>query len=431
MHVHKRKAGCPHCNDKHLLPYTRKDFVKKAIAVHGNKYDYSALNYKNSKTNVTIICKQHGQFKQLPTNHTNKGMGCPTCGRRRSENKHRKSNLEYIKKAKSMFGDKFSYEKCNYTGYKNEVTINCKEHGYFTVVAEYHVAINGGGSCPTCTMANVTSMGELELGKFISSNYNGKIRFNDREILDGLELDLYLPELKLAIEYNGLYWHSVDKVGKKYHYNKYLKCKEKGVRLITIWESEWIRERQKCEDYLLNLVSDNKSVYYARKLELHEPSINEEREFINYNHFQGYVPSTKALCLKDGEEIIMIMTFTKNKDHYEIGRLCTKRGSLVVGGSKKLFKQLVDLIGCIKVISYNNVEKFTGKVYLDLGMKLHGHSIGYFYGKKHETYSRQKFQKKKLVANGYDPSKTERQIMQERGYSRIYPAGNEKYLIEL
>jgi len=64
-------------------------------------------------------------------------------------------------------------------------------------------------------------------------------------------------------------------------------------------------------------------------------------------------------------------------------------------------------------------------------MKLHGHSIGYFYGKKHETYSRQKFQKKKLVANGYDPSKTERQIMQERGYSRIYPAGNEKYLIEL
>ena len=131
-----------------MAKLTTEEFIKKAREVHGDRYDYSKVEYVDNKTKVCITCKEHGDFMQAPQYHL-RGSGCPKCGRIRSDLLRRKTKQEFIEQAKKIHGDKFDYSKVNYINGKTPVTIVCPKHGEFKIIPDKHIHRHQG--CPQCS----------------------------------------------------------------------------------------------------------------------------------------------------------------------------------------------------------------------------------------------------------------------------------------
>lgn len=146
-----RGSGCQKCsydNTSNKLVSTTEDFVKKAIEVHGDKYNYDEVVYLNAISNIKIYCKYHNNyFYQRPSNHLS-GAGCKECGHKDSSSKQSFTTEEFIKKAKQLHGDTYDYSITNYDSFSNKVEIICKQHGSYKQWPATHL---GGGICPNCS----------------------------------------------------------------------------------------------------------------------------------------------------------------------------------------------------------------------------------------------------------------------------------------
>ena len=130
---------CSKCSGSKKL--TTEEFIEKAKQIHGNKYDYSKVEYKGNKIKVCIICPEHGEFWQMPINHCSKNNhnGCPICAKTIVANKLRKNNSYFIEKAKQIHGDKYDYSKVEYVNNRTKVCIICPEHGEFWQTPDNHL----------------------------------------------------------------------------------------------------------------------------------------------------------------------------------------------------------------------------------------------------------------------------------------------------
>ena len=138
------KRGCPVCSG---FKHNRVSFVSKAISIHGNKYDYSKVDFCRVKSKVVIVCPIHGEFNQTPDKHINAKNGCPNC------DKTVKKNTEYVKeKAKLVHGDKYDYSESVYVGMFKNIKITCPKHGAFWQAPSNH--IRGKQGCPKCAYEN-------------------------------------------------------------------------------------------------------------------------------------------------------------------------------------------------------------------------------------------------------------------------------------
>ena len=147
-------SGCPKCyNDSRKL--TTEEFIKKAKEVHGDKYDYSKVNYTNNHTSVTIICPEHGEFSQIPSSHLS-GYGCRKCAIERIASNNSLSTDVFIDKLKSVIknSDNYDFSKTIYRKAKHSVNIICKQHGEFSIIADNSLRrkaeISEGHICPKC-----------------------------------------------------------------------------------------------------------------------------------------------------------------------------------------------------------------------------------------------------------------------------------------
>ena len=430
---HISGRGCPLCGRersnediKSRIMFSRDKFIKRADEVHGDRYDYSLVNYKDTRTKVEIICKEHGSFFQSPNKHM-QGRGCPSCGRERTAEHNFLTLDDFIRKAKNVHGDKYDYSKSLYTGADNKLEITCVKHGKFEQTPHNHLK---GTNCPSCGAS--ISKPEIKLKDFIRSFYKGEIITNSKNIIPPMELDIFVPTLNLAIEFNGGYWHSERFKDKNYHLHKYNLCKSKGIRLISIWEWEYLKDRDKIENFIKNLILEKKKLF-ARKLHIKEVDVNTQREFLDINHLQGYIPCTHALGLYKEDELVQIMTLrikSKKDKLFEIGRLATKTGFTVVGGSKRLFKHLLSFVDFETIISYNNMDKFTGDTYESLGMHFESVSIPYGWIRNLEYLPRYATQKSKLIKQGFDKNLSESEIMRNEGFEKIYFTGVSKFVLK-
>lgn len=431
---HLSGKGCMHCgtqqsaeNVKSRMTLSKDEFVRRAKEKHSGKYDYSKVEYVKYNLKVIIICPVHGEFEQSPNKHLC-GRGCPICGRERTI-KHNFLTLEdFIRKAKSVHMDRYDYSNSEYTGTHDNIEIICEKHGVFFQTPHNHLS---GMGCPRCSTS--VSKTEIKLVDFIRTFYSGEIITNSKSIIPPLELDIFIPALNLAIEYNGGYWHSEKFKSKEDHLHKYNLCKDKGIRLISIWEWEYLKDKTKIENFIRNVIVE-KIKLQARKLELKTVSVSEQREFLNSNHLQGYVPCTVALGLFQDDELIQLMTLkAKDKSNkiFEIGRLATKVGYSVIGGAERLFKNLRTLVDYKEIISYNNMDKFTGEVYERLGLQFDSITIPYGWISNGKRFlPRYQTQKSKLIKQGHDKDKSESEIMRSIGYEKIYLTGVQKFILK-
>lgn len=276
---------------------------------------------------------------------------------------------------------------------------------------------------------------EIELQNFISENYNGEVIKNSKNITDG-ELDIYLPDLKLAIEFNGLFWHSSEFKESTYHLNKTIKCNDLGIDLIHIWEDDWVYKSDIVKSIILNKLNKSNKIG-ARKCSIRNLTNDEYRDFLIKNHIQGHVGALIKIGLIFDNEIVGVMSFgnlrkslgQKSKNgHYELLRFANKLGYVVVGGASKLFKYFIKNYTPLSIISYSDRSRSNGNLYKKLGFDFIKHSDpNYYYIIDEVRKHRFNFRKDKLVKMGEDPNLTEIEIMKNKKINRIFDCGSDKW----
>ena len=268
--------------------------------------------------------------------------------------------------------------------------------------------------CPICYPPNNVSLGEKEVCSFCQQYFPNLIE-NDRTQIYPLELDIYIPELSLAIEYNGLYWHS-ESQGKdsNYHLNKYLLCKEKNITLIQIFEDEWENKQEIVKSILLNKFNRLPDEINIDECVIKEIDINNSNLFLENNHISGQVNSKINIGLFYNNELISILTIDDsiNKDYqYEIYRFCNKLNINIPGAFLKLFKYFKDKYLPKSVIVYSdlrygNYDNYSDFIFSNIS------NPNFYYIKKNES-------------NRYSDLKYINNDLSE--YNMIWDCGNKVY----
>lgn len=278
---------------------------------------------------------------------------------------------------------------------------------------------------------------EIQLRDFIKENYDKEILFNNRKIIKG-EIDTYLPDLKLAFEFNGLFWHSEFNISNKYHLNKTEECGKQNIKLIHVYEDDWIYKQDIVKSRILNLLGKSNKLM-ARKCEIKEVIDNKLiKEFLEKNHLQNFINSSIKIGLFYNEELVSLMTFGNLRKSmgqkslegtYEMLRFCNKLNTNVIGGASRLFKYFVNIYKPKEVISHADRSWSNGNLYVKLGFELiHKTRPNYYYIVDGIRKYRFGFRKDKLIKEGADPTKTEHEIMLKRKIFRIYDSGSLKYV---
>ena len=420
-----QKQGCPKCGRKIVadkLSKKQNDFIRESSLIHNNKYDYSKVNYKQAHEKVCIICPEHGSFFTTPHNHL-KGYNCPVCSKEKSSQERIVSQEEFIAKAEKLHGDTYDYSKVRYEGSFKYITITCPKHGDFKTLAYVHLQ---GSGCPACR----NSKPQNEIADFIET-LGFEIKKNVRTIIPPLEIDIYIPEKKIGIEFNGLYWHSESKLcNSKYHLNKTLRCEQEGIQLIQIFENEWISKKEIIKSILRSKLGKIENKVFARKTEVRY--INDDKNFLEENHIQGKVSGEKIkIGLFYDKQMLGILTFGKprfNKNYdLEILRFCYKKDIVVVGGFSKMLAFFRKDFPDSSLITYSDRRYSNGNVYRNNGFKkINETTPNYFYLKNGKLFSRIGFQKHKLKnkLKNYDNQLTERENMKNNGFDKIYDCGS-------
>ena len=280
------------------------------------------------------------------------------------------------------------------------------------------------------------SYAERQLYRYICSFYNGTVERRNRQVLNGKELDIYIPDKKLAIEFNGDYWHSTIFKDKKYHQDKTIACAKQGIRLIHIFEHEYLHNEEKLKTFIKGVLTDGKKVIYARNTEVKEIDSKTAQEFCEYYHLQGWSNSKICIGCYYNDELVSVMTFAKprfdNNIEYEIIRYCVKDNVSIVGGANKLFKYFTDTYKPASVITYSDISKFTGNIYLKLGFKVDKITSPNYVWVSEDlkaVLNRYQTQKHKLVEHSLGTeNQTEEEIMYDLGFFKVYDSGNIKLI---
>ncbi len=392
-HLHG-SSGCPQCGNDIASTQSRMsqdEFIRRADQIHNGKYDYSGAVYIRSVAPISISCPTHGVFKQMGGVHL-RGAGCPKCSTERNADRLRKTHQQFVTESEQMHNHRYDYTKVVYHKSVNDVIITCPIHGEFLQTPASHLF---GCGCPKCSQTG-PSKGETAIGDRIVELLGGDeslVVRNSRKIISPLELDIYIPSAKLAIEYCGAYWHSDKmimakfskgkyadlslsarrKLARNYHYNKFKQCEDQGIRLITLFEDEWINS----PDIVMSVINHGLGLSErgtgARKLAIKETDAKVAKAFLNQNHPQGSVSCTTYLGGYDGDQLVGVMGFgnptRQNSQGVELKRFATS-GKSYAGLAGRLFTHYVRNYDPIRIISFSDNRWFSGGMYKQLGFRV-------------------------------------------------------------
>lgn len=335
---HINGEGCPKCHGRNL---SAEEIVEKFKEVHGVKYDYSSFVFTKMKDKSCFICKTHGEFWQTPQKHL-EGHGCPKCA---IQHRTQKSILPidtFVEKANLIHNNQYDYSLVFFKNLHNNIDIICKKHGVFSQIANDH--LNGHG-CPICGLQ--VSRAEDEIVENIE-NFRITCERRVRNLIPPFELDIYIPEKNVAIEYNGLVWHSDKyKKDKNYHLNKTLMCEKLGIMLIHIFEDEWLEHKEIVKAKIRNIIGckNDSVVIQGENCIVNKISQTQAKVFLNKSQLSDILKSSIYLGAFNNKELIGIMSFRRNNKNEKLWRItncATDISKHCVGIEKKLFEFFVE-----------------------------------------------------------------------------------------
>lgn len=290
-----------------------------------------------------------------------------------------------------------------------------------------------GFLCKKCFPFTI-SKAELDIGEYIEKILGLKIDRNRRNIISPYELDIYIPEKKIAIEYNGLYWHCEREqkgFDKKLHLKKLEMCLKKGIKLINIYSDEWKNSESLIKSMICSRLYKSPNKIFARKCEVREISSKLAKDFFEESHISGHVKAMKYYGLFHDDQLISAISMRKSfigkhKNYIEIARFASKPFHSIPGSFSKLLKkakQEAKQDGYKGILSYCNRRFGEGNVYLKNGFELVGNTkLDYEYTDGYRRYNRFKFRAQ--------PNKPEKQVAKENRVYKIYGCGSNIYKLE-
>lgn len=421
-----RGVGCPKCKGVSArLRYSLgvEQFIKRSNTIHANKYDYSKVVYKNLGDKVEIICPKHGSFWQTPNDHINCGGGCIKCG----IESQRLTTEEFTQRAEAAHGKLYDYSRVNYVRYRDKVEIICPKHGSFWQIPGNHIHNESG--CPNCS----SSIPEQQLTEFIQSISDTEIIRNSKKFITPLELDIYLPEFNLAIEYHGLLWHSeaYNRSPRTLHHEKYKKCAGMGIQLLSIFSNEWLEKPDIVKSIIANKLGKTSNKIFARKCSIVKLTLRQAKDFNNNNHIQSFKGSAKyCYGLEYNNVLVACMIIGKHprNNATSLNRFCTLLNTNVVGGFSKLLKYAHSQIQK-DILTWSDNRWSNGEIYIRNNFQLiadHGPGYEYADTAKEKIIPKQNMQKKKI---GCPKNILEYEFVREKyGYYRIWDCGKKAWI---
>lgn len=430
----KGKGCCPKCNGRGS---TTESIVSEFKKVHGDRYDYSKVEFNGRKDGkVCIICKEHGEFWQTVNKHV-RGQGCPKCGKDSMGKLIRLGKEAFIDRANSVHKGKYIYDKVKFESSHDKITITCPKHGDFTQYVYDH--LNGYG-CPKCGM--IVSHAENEIYDYLSDRIGPEnIIRNTRDVLEnGSEIDLYLPKYKIGIEFNGLKWHSEEfNKMKEYHLSKTVGCEKQGIRLIQIFEDEYLFHKNIVLNKLSHIIGihTNRPKIMARKCNIVEIDSTKANNFLNLNHIQGGCKSSVSIAATYCGLIVGVMSFTKenNDGEWVLSRFATDNKFICQGIGSRLFSYFKRVYepSMVKSFADRRWSSMLDNIYEKMGFKLDKVlPPDYKYVKKTNPTERiHKFNLRKKSIHrkyGLPMDMTESEMVDIIGLSKIWDCGLIRYV---
>lgn len=432
---HLNGSGCPACKRKDASDSRiGSGWKERCILAHpNNEYDYSESDYINADTKFKIKCLKHGDFYQTPRYHYSGGR-CPDCIKNKPDTRlDTKTSSNVI----DMFGEKhgslYDYSAFEYHGMDEGGLIRCREHGTFIMSPIVHMR----HGCPLCVEESIGSV-KNSFVDYICNISTDMVSINYK--IGDVFVDCYVDSHKIAFCFNGLRSNAECIKGKTFNIARTIAVESEGVHLVVIYEDDWMYKESIIKSRINNILNPPKHKIYARECDVRDVEFNECKEFLNSNHIQGNCVSKYRYGLYHDNSLVSVMTFGHTRKNlssvgvgYELLRFCNKLDYSITGSASRLFSMFVKSVNPEVIISYADrswSSATTPTVYDKIGfefIKTTDPNYYYFNNSEYKRHNRYNFRKDVLVSDGYDSTKTEIEIMTDRGYDRIWDSGSIKY----
>ena len=419
-------------------PTQNKEVIEKSKQTCLEKYGVeNPFSSKIIKEKIKQTClKKYGAEHHLQNPHIKEKL----------ISRMRNSNIINDNDLIGYTNDGYQIRKC-----PHPTCTKCNEKKYITSCSLYHDRLRIGAEL--CTkLLKVGSKHNSTLERKIIElleDHNIKYIRNSRKLMgDHKEIDIYIPDINLGIECNGIWVHSSinnkDNKPSNYHILKTKKCMENNITLLHLWEDWFIYKWDILKSIILNKLNLTPNKIYARKCNISIVDKIECDKFLNQNHIQGAPPqsnkSTIMIGLYYDKELVSIMTFSKpraniggkkHKQQWELVRFCNKINSNVIGGASKLFKYFINQYNPESIVSYSMNDISRGNLYKLLGFESNmkfNNSYWYFEPKTFKRFHRSSFTKNNIVKKWKwkeknDETWSENEVMIEKGFFKIYDSG--------
>jgi hypothetical protein len=450
---HLNGRGCPECSNdikracnRAVSSLVRDGLLSRLTAVNG-RWCYDIDSFSGMNKPLKCYCPDHGDFFAWPNNLLH-NSGCAACGQVKHAafaEKRKLTTGEWVARAKAVHGDTYDYSATVYLGENTKTPVLCRKHGLFHTTNDH---IHQTSGCPRCSVH--LSRGEDSVFRLVSNWAEAQQR--NRSLLKPRELDIYIPSNSLAIEYCGDYWHSLGsseevKTKKDAHWRKYQDCKALGIRLLTIYESEWLTRGYALRRLLRNAIGKARGRLMARKCELGKPTNAEAKAFYERYHPQGGDGTGEHYGLFWKDKLVACMRFTfgandrgsTTKRVWTLTRYATR--ITVAGAASRLFKAFLTEHQPLEVKSFSDNRYFEGGMYAQLGFALEEESGPDYQvwsprlGLRPKTHYQRRNLPKRLQEHGasdtFDPEtdpRTEAEMTFLMGCRRLYDCGKKRWV---
>lgn len=433
-----RGSGCPKCSTivaskKRRVPKSGNSVAEACpvlVDLWSDKNDLGPESYnKGSKSKVWFKCKNGNHSDWLASiDNVSRGRRCPLCkGLRISESLSKPKSENSLAEVYPNLASEWHIDND-----KNPDEVNkCAKYRAKWICSNGHEWVASvsdrayGYGCPKCV--HRVSTGELEIQEFLSS-IGVKFNASDRSL--GFEVDILIPTHSIAVEYNGLYWHSEKFRNKNSHAEKWRKCEEKGIQLITVWEDDWLYRKPLVKSLLSHkLGKDNSKKVFARNLEVSKINYKESFKFLTDNHLQGSSKGSAYLALKDGDEVVAVMVLSNARGSWTLQRYATS--CRVIGGHSKLLSYFKRNYEYSSITTFADLCVSNGNLYEKTGWTFDSKippDYKYVIGNKRShkfNYRKIRFKEDENLI--YDDNLTETELAKLNKLYRIWDCGKLKY----
>jgi hypothetical protein len=437
--VKNKKGGCRICSNRKISKKNIKPEVQKEIEKLNQYFEINGNHFKCKRCGIEFDDQIHNLVGKLRRNQ----YPCTKCKYELMNNdiEHQKNillnndilDIKIINRI-SSFISRVECLNCNY-----------QWDSYFSNIIRAKKKWNTN-SCPKCDEAagRETSSQQISLENFVKQYYEIQTAF---KLPDGKEIDIFIPELNLGIEYNGNYYSTNIRIDENYHKNKTIIAKQNNIKLIHIFSPYWINKKEICKSKLLNILNQNKK--YLRSNQYTVGSINwkDVKEFLNNNHIMGAgeIPLFSYGLYNKQKELIGVATFTnKRKGNFrerddkivEFNRFATS--IRCYGSMQKILNHVKKYHPYLKqIISYADLcwSDIENNIYSKNGFQLEKiTNPNYWWCKNDILIPRRNAMKQNLLnllGDKFNPDKTEIANMLLNGYIRIWDCGHAKYILDL